>query len=115
MVSKFRAIPSVSEVLADPEISALAGAYSHDSIVAVVRDELDAARDAVRAGGDPPALPKVVSAVARRASEKWRAWPNGVVNATGVVLHTNLGRAPLSRASLDAVRVAALGYSDLEF
>ena len=115
MVSKFRAIPSVSEVLADPEISALAGAYSHDSIVAVVRDELDAARDAVRAGGDPPALPMVVAAVARRASEKWRAWPNGVVNATGVVLHTNLGRAPLSRASLDAVRVAALGYSDLEF
>ena len=115
MVSKFRAIPSVSEVLADPEVAALVGAYSHDSIVAVVRDELDAARYAVRAGGVPPALPKVVMAVARRAREKWRAWPNGVVNATGVVLHTNLGRAPLSHASIEAVRVAALGYSDLEF
>ena len=115
MVAKFRAIPSVSDALADPEISGLVGAYSHDSIVAVVREELGAARDAVRAGCDPPTLPQVVAAVARRADAKWRPWPRGVVNATGVVLHTNLGRAPLSGASVDAMRVAALGYSDLEF
>lgn len=115
MVAKFRAIPSVSDALADPEISGLVGAYSHGSVVALLREELDAARDAVRAGCDPPALPQVVAAVARRAEEKWRPWPRGVVNATGVVLHTNLGRAPLSRASVDAMRVAALGYSDLEF
>lgn len=115
MVAKFRAIPSVSDALADPEVAGLVGAYSHDSIVAVVREALDAARDAVRAGCDPPTLPQVVAAVARRAEEKWRPWPRGVVNATGVVLHTNLGRAPLSGASVDAMRVAALGYSNLEF
>ncbi len=115
MVAKFRAIPSVSDALADPEISGLVGAYSHESVVALLREELGAARDAVRAGADPPALPQVVAAVARRAEEKWRPWPRGVVNATGVVLHTNLGRAPLSGASVDAMRVAALGYSDLEF
>lgn len=115
MVAKFRAIPSVSEALADPEVAGLVGAYSHESVVALLREELGAARDAVRAGCDPPALPQVVAAVARRAEEKWRPWPRGVVNATGVVLHTNLGRAPLSGASVDAMRVAALGYSDLEF
>lgn len=115
MVAKFRAIPSVSDALADPEISGLVGAYSHESVVALLREELGAARDSVRAGADPPALPQVVAAVARRAEAKWRPWPRGVVNATGVVLHTNLGRAPLSGASVDAMRVAALGYSDLEF
>ena len=115
MVSKFRAIPSVSATLADPKIAALVEAHSRESVVAIAREELDAVRAAVRAGSDPPSLSQVVLAVVQRAEEKWRPWPRGVVNATGVVLHTNLGRAPLSQASLDAARVAALGYSDLEF
>ena len=49
------------------------------------------------------------------ASLQWTTGPRRVINATGVVLHTNLGRAPLSKSALQAMNDAASGYSDLEF
>ncbi len=90
------------------------GRYSRDAIVEVAREELGAARSAVGAGADPPTLPELAQSVARSAAARWAPWPRRVVNATGVVLHTNLGRAPLSEDSLKAVAIAASGYSNLE-
>ena len=115
MVSKFRALPSVNDVLSHPRIVELVERYSHDAVVEVVREELEGARDAIRSGGAPPKTDELTISVAARAESRWRPWPRGVINATGVVLHTNLGRAPLSRSSFEAMRVAAAGYSDLEF
>ena len=115
MVSKFRALPSVNDVLSHPRITELVERYSHDAVVHIVREELDGAREVIRSGGDPPAVNELMGAVASRAESRWRPWPQGVINATGVVLHTNLGRAPLSKSSFEAMRVAAAGYSDLEF
>ncbi len=60
------------------------------------------------------AVDAVVEAVTHMAQSSWHAWPRPVINATGVVLHTNLGRAPLSADALEAVAVAARGDSDLE-
>ncbi|MCE2456341.1 MAG: L-seryl-tRNA(Sec) selenium transferase [Dehalococcoidia bacterium] len=115
MVSKFRALPSVNDVLSDPRIAELVEKYSHEAIVDIVREELDGARSSISSGGEPPDADALTKSVAAEAESRWRPWPQGVINATGVVLHTNLGRAPLSSSSFEAMRVAAAGYSDLEF
>ena len=115
MTSRFREIPSVNQVLRQRKVSDLISEYSHDSIVELVRDELAAARQSVASGGEPPSLDSISSSVTKRADTRWKRWPETVINATGVILHTNLGRAPLSDESIEAASVAAAGYSDLEF
>ncbi|MFQ5874954.1 MAG: L-seryl-tRNA(Sec) selenium transferase, partial [Dehalococcoidia bacterium] len=72
------------------------------------------ARRAIGSGAPCPSLEAVVDAVYRRAGELWRPKPLHVVNATGVIAHTNLGRVPLSVEASRAVREAAEGYTDLE-
>jgi L-seryl-tRNA(Ser) seleniumtransferase len=64
--------------------------------------------------GGEDAVGRAVEAVARAARDLARRHPRGVLNATGVLIHTNLGRAPLAPAALEAIGEAARGYSDLE-
>lgn len=116
MTSQFRNMPSVSDVLAHPSaVGVLEDGFSRDAVVGLVREALAVARDEVRGGAGAPSVSDVAEAVARSAAARWAAWPRRVVNATGVVLHTNLGRAPLSEESMRAIQTAAAGYSDLEF
>ena len=112
--SELRSLPSVERLLEDPRLSGLAGAYSHASVVELARRELEANRKRIREGAPAPTIEALVGAIEDRASAAWAAWPRRVINATGVVIHTNLGRAPLSRAAIDAASNAAGGYTDLE-
>ena len=114
MTSQLRDLPGVQRVLSEERVRRLVETYSHDAVADLVRSELDAARRAVMDGGAAPAAGDVAAAVENRASARWSAWPNRVVNATGVILHTNLGRAPLSDDALAAIERAARGYGDLE-
>ncbi|UAB99335.1 L-seryl-tRNA(Sec) selenium transferase [Dactylosporangium vinaceum] len=93
-----RAVPRTDTVLDDPR---LAG-YPRERARDFARAELDRVRRGELAAGD------VVEAVARRFRLS-----RVVINATGVVLHTNLGRAALSAAAIDAI-MAAAGYTDVE-
>ena len=61
------------------------------------------------------AIERLVSDIVDDASRRWAASPTRVINATGVIIHTNLGRAPLSKDAARAAKIAALGYSDLEY
>ena len=114
MTAQLRDLPSVERVLSDQRVRRLVEQYSHDAVAGLVRSELDAARDGIRAGQGAPALDELVSTVEGRAASSWQPWPSPVINATGVILHTNLGRAPLSQQALEAMERAARGYSDLE-
>ena len=102
-------------MLGQPEVAKLVERYSHEAVVELVREALGNARSRVIDGSEPPSAVDVARSVCERADAAWRRWPRRAVNATGVILHTNLGRAPLSRESLDAVEEAGSGYSDLEF
>ena len=113
--SRFRAIPAVNDVLGQPEVESLVERYSHEAVVELVRDALSEARSMIKDGSEPPSVVDVARSVFARADSAWRRWPRRAINATGVILHTNLGRAPLSRESLEAVEEAGAGYSDLEF
>ena len=111
---ELRKLPSVDHVLQDPAIASLRRTYGHDLVVAAARDALADLRQEIRAGqvnrGD---------AVAARTQAYVQAWVRPtlrpVINATGVILHTNLGRAPLSDSVLAAMRNVGQGYSNLEF
>ncbi len=102
-----RRIPRTDAVLADPRLAAAAQRLGADTVKAHVL----AAQDRARAGD---LAPEQVADAAVAALPCAATTLRPVLNATGVVLHTNLGRAPLSPAAVDAVTRAA-GYVDVEF
>ncbi len=106
-----RQLPAVDALLADPAIAALTEERPRGLVVRAVREALRGAREN---GG---ALPVEGWAAAVRARVERLAAPSfaPVINATGVVLHTNLGRAPLPHAAIDAMTRVAGGYSALEY
>lgn len=84
-------------------------------IAGAARRAIDDARDAIRSGGDIPGLDEVVSSARSHLREHERTLLRPVINATGVLIHTNLGRVPLGSEQLDAVTEIASGYSNLEY
>ena len=111
----FRSLPAVSDVLAQPAVAALlAGGYRHDLMASAVRDRIAVARDAIAEGAAPPTADQVARDVVEAVNRNGADWPAPVLNATGIILHTNLGRAPLSAESIRAASVAAEGYATLE-
>jgi len=112
----FRSIPSVDQVLAAPAVVELLRSEPRPVVVRAIRARLDAIRREVR-GGNGVAVPDA-SGVAEQVASSVRAdarGPRRVLNATGVVLHTNLGRARLAEAAVRAVLEVARGACDLEF
>lgn len=102
-----RAIPSVERLLGSPAGQALAMAYRRARVTEAVRGVLDEARRGVRSGGPVPSGDEVLAEVARRLAREAAPRIVRVVNATGVCLHTNLGRALLPEAAIAAMVEAA--------
>lgn len=115
MQQQFRALPSVDRVLSDPRVQERALGWRPDLVTTLVRERLDAARHTISQGGVAPTLDAFTEAVLDDLAQLERGTLRRVINATGVVLHTNLGRAPLSRAAIEAMTAAAAEYSNLEF
>ncbi len=114
MDSELRRLPGVDKVLADERIKSLGAVYPHDLVVNVIRQQLERERRAIAAGSPCPSIEAIVESVLAGISDmESRLRP--VVNATGVLLHTNLGRAPLSPESIAAMESVARSYSNLEY
>ena len=110
-------MPAVNEVLQVAAVQALARGHSHDRIVDAVRQELAELRGRLGEGAsiDSEAGAEAIGArVAARVNREGEARLRGVINATGIVLHTNLGRAPLAESAARAAGEAARGYLNLE-
>jgi L-seryl-tRNA(Ser) seleniumtransferase len=105
--SALRSLPSVEELA-----SSLDG-VAHAPAVRAAREAIEAAREALIDGRAGPS--DLRGDAEARAAAMERPSLRRVLNATGVIVHTNLGRAPLAGAALDAVREAAAGYSTLEY
>jgi L-seryl-tRNA(Ser) seleniumtransferase len=112
----FRQIPAVHDVLAAPSLQAHVRDQPHDLVVAAVRRELaDLRQRLVQGAVDGAASAEAIAArVAERLGRELRPKLRPVINATGIVLHTNLGRAPLAEAAALAAAEAARGYLNLE-
>lgn len=114
--TRLRALPKVDDVLASPRLAEELSRHPRTLVVEAVRESIDSARARILAERDQAAdLDAIVDGAILRVAEKVRPSLRRVINATGVVLHTNLGRAVLSRAAADAVVDIARGYSTLEY
>ena len=113
--SEYRKLPAVDKLLAVPEIAALAAQYGSGPVTEATRAELDAARTAIHNGRPAPTegewKERITDNVLAASAPSLRP----VINATGVLIHTNLGRTPLSTAAQEAVVRLAKGYSTLEY
>jgi L-seryl-tRNA(Ser) seleniumtransferase len=115
MQAELRKLPSVDKLLQHDELIALAEVHGRQVLVDSIRAELDAARQQVLAGQPAPSLEALVQAVAALISADIRPSLQPVINATGVIIHTNLGRALLSQQAREAMAQAASAYSNLEY
>ena len=116
----YRKLPSVDELLQSRDLAAIVSSEGQavvtDAVRAVLarlRAEIAAAR--LEVSDIDLALSRISSAVERQVRQSLRYSLRRVINATGVILHTNLGRAPLAAAALEHIRDTASGYSNLEF
>jgi len=125
-----RIIPSIEQLRQRPEVEALEARYGRDAVVEALRAEAaelraalagpDAAGDATGAGSARPdtaeaAAACIIAGAASRLGAVFAPSLRPVINATGVVVHTNLGRAPLAARALEKVAEIAAGYSNLEY
>ena len=113
--ARLRAIPSVNELLAEWPVVKAVGETCDAVVHAAVTAELDEERAAIRAGAAPRSKRELASAIEFRAHRSALPSLRPAVNATGVVIHTNLGRAPLAESAAKAVAEVARGYSTLEY
>jgi L-seryl-tRNA(Ser) seleniumtransferase len=116
----FRLLPSLDELLRLPAIEALVQREGRSATVAAGRAVLEQLRTEITAGELDEAqirsrLDDLPPTVEQRLRQSLAFSLRPVINATGVILHTNLGRAPLSRAALEHMAEVSLGYSNLEF
>lgn len=112
-----RNLPSVNELLDSPPVAALVERLSHNVVVGAVRSVLDDVRTQLKdaaVDGTALNLHELAERVARRALESDRNTLQPVINATGILLHTGLGRAPLAQAASDAMLAVANDYASVE-
>jgi L-seryl-tRNA(Ser) seleniumtransferase len=124
-MADFRVIPSIEQLRQREAVRALERDYGRDAIVRALREETDAirarlAREPEEAGLHVPAAAAEVAAaiehgVGIRLSRSTAASLRPVLNATGVIVHTNLGRAPLAESAARALAGLAVGYTNLEY
>ncbi len=116
----FRQLPSIDELLRVPALQQMTARFGHTATVEASRKFIDSLRERISDGslneGDlAAAIAQGALTVEQRLSESMGFSLRAVINATGVILHTNLGRAPLADAALQRVAEVSRGYSNLEF
>ena len=112
----YRKLPSVDELLHDTQLSHLIAQEGPVAVTNAVRTVLNRFREKIAEGNfDERTLSDLAADVVEEVQQSLKHSLRTVINATGVVLHTNLGRAPLATAALDHIQNTAGGYTNLEF
>lgn len=114
-LAEYRKLPAVDALLHLPEIALLTAHFGQAQVITTVRAALTNARQQIAAGSTAPTAEQIIRAVQTELAQTAQPSLRAVINATGVIIHTNLGRAPLSAAACAAITEAATGYSNLEY
>jgi L-seryl-tRNA(Ser) seleniumtransferase len=107
-----RALPSVDRLLSGDELAAAVECHGRPLVLTAARAALARAREEITAGFEPG---DIVTRILYELEAASRPRLRRVLNATGVIVHTNLGRAPLAEPALERVHAVAAGYSNLEY
>jgi L-seryl-tRNA(Ser) seleniumtransferase len=110
-------IPSVSELIDSPPLRSLIEKVSHNVVVTEVRSFLDNLREEFREATSEVKLPTagdLAERIAQWIESDQRSKLRPVINATGILLHTGLGRAPLANVAISEINVIAAGYASVE-
>ena len=112
-----RSLPSVSAMLEHADVCEWLHEFSRRSVVAVLQAAIQERREAIVSGSrqEPVELQELIARAEVLLLERSRSSLRRVINATGIVLHTGLGRAPLSDAAVSAIAETAGGYCNLEY
>ena len=126
-----RSLPSIDQLLRQEELQPIIASAGRDNVRDRLREVLAEVRSEILKSGPPEStgidsggidsgealnpITEITRRLAGRFDRRDRSRTQPVINAAGVVLHTNLGRAPLSKAALDAIREVASGYCNLEY
>ena len=103
MKSEFRRLPSVDKLLSDDRVRELEASHSRELVVEVARQVLEESRQSISRGDPAPSAEALAAAVADRVRALAEPSLLPLINATGVIIHTNLGRAPLSWEAIAAM------------
>jgi len=114
MDNEYRFLPSVDKLISEERIKQLQENYPHTLLVELVRQHLQQERLSIAAGNPCPSTDELVESICSQVSTLTNLSLRPVINATGVILHTNLGRAPLSKEAITAMDAVAKGYCNLE-
>ncbi len=119
-MTDFRVIPSIDQIRQRDAVQALERRYGHDATVAALREAADGLRTRLTAGAgtsiDAAAAARAIEEdAAARLHQRFQPSLRPVINATGVIIHTNLGRAPLADAAVAQVAAVGRGYANLEY
>jgi L-seryl-tRNA(Ser) seleniumtransferase len=114
-----RQIPPVNDVLRSPELAEFRDVLAQPFVVVIINDVISDIRRELAESGNGASRSeltgRIAAEVARRLHESTEPSLRRVINATGVILHTNLGRAPLPEGAIEHLRQVSTGYSNLEF
>jgi L-seryl-tRNA(Ser) seleniumtransferase len=109
-----RRLPAVEILLESADLAAEIIRYSRPLVTQAIQQTMASLRDEIRQGSTPPPQSGIIEMVKSRLTVEWPAFMTPIINATGVVLHTNLGRAPMAPAALEALSVLGSCYMNLE-
>jgi len=112
---QLRVLPGTDELLRNPFVEELIQVHGRTLMVYAARETINQARQLVQAGKDAPDIDSMIAEARAIAIEIGEPSLRPMINATGIVLHTNLGRAPLGQRFIDEIAAVAGGYSNLEF
>jgi len=115
MTNDLSKVPAVGALLNTSEIKAFSQSHGLDLVTYCVRQAVDEIRAGVQKGKSVPAYDKIVAMVEKKIDALVSPSLKTAINATGIILHTNLGRAPLGNAVTEELVKIANGYSNLEF
>ena len=117
MPNIFRNLPSVSQLLENPQLKQMVDTVNHSVVVDGVRSFLDDLREQVSNAAEEVSIPsanELAEKIADWLKSEEKPYLRPVINGTGIILHTGLGRAPLSRQAIAAIEEITAGYASVE-
>jgi L-seryl-tRNA(Ser) seleniumtransferase len=112
--TELRGLPRVDRVTAHPSLDDARRSLGMDAVTRLARRAIEEAREEARRGALIPTADEIALRAAEAARQLLASRAQRVINATGVVLHTNLGRAPLGERAIQALAASAGGYTSIE-